>query len=852
MKQLYARTRAALAILLPALLLLAATPAQAQTVELVKDLKPGSSDGVTQPSFSVLNGELYFRGDDGTNGRELFKTDGTAAGTVLVKDIFPGVDSSDPFASGGFAFLNGELFFQADGGTGDELWKTDGTTAGTVQVKEIAPGGGFFGSSSPQAFIEYNGELFFAASDGATSGRELWKTDGTAAGTVLVKDINPGGGFFLGSNPFDFTLFNGELFFTAEDATSGKELWKSDGTAAGTVLVKDIWPGAQGSFLGGLTVFNGELFFGANDGSTGRELWKTDGTAAGTVLVKDIRPGVDSSNPFEFTVFNGELFFRANDGSTGTELWKTDGTPAGTVLAVDTVPGSDGVVDELTVFNGELFFANFEPTNGWELWKTDGITAVLLKDINPGTSGSFPEEFFEFDGKLFFLAEDDVNGEEIWVVRGPRGDLEAVRDDLQALIDGATCGEDADEDLEKAVEKLTKALDDENWFDDSTLDSQDGKKVFFQSKKAVKELEDVIEGAGPCAGDAQAALDALVAIMETFAQRAIDEATDVCSQITDPDDIEKCQDELAKAAEDMTKAAEKLAEGKPDKAVDHYKKAWEHAQKALEAAGAPLPGPLAGLREDMTMVRDDLASLLPTGDEGTDGHFTKAIEHIDLSLDVALWIDNTHLDPDDGQKVFEEDKKAVEELEKIVEEGGPFVVDAQVALDALVEVAETLAQTAIDEVDCLADPACEDELFKAAEDMTTAAEKLAEGKPNEAVDHYKKAWEHARKAAEAVAGKRGADVAEAAAVPESFALSGNYPNPFNPTTTIRFDVPEASVVKLAVYDVLGRQVRLLVDGARAAGVHTVTFEASDLASGTYLYRLETPQGSFTQLMHLVK
>ena len=94
--------------------------------------------------------------------------------------------------------------------------------------------------------------------------------------------------------------------------------------------------------------------------------------------------------------------------------------------------------------------------------------------------------------------------------------------------------------------------------------------------------------------------------------------------------------------------------------------------------------------------------------------------------------------------------------------------------------------------------------------------------------------------------------ASSAEVPTAFTLSGNYPNPFNPQTTIRFSVPEPSPVRLVVYDVLSRQVRVLVDGVRDAGMHEVVFEARDLSSGTYLYRLETPAGSFVQVMQLVK
>jgi|GEM_PF-287598 len=89
-------------------------------------------------------------------------------------------------------------------------------------------------------------------------------------------------------------------------------------------------------------------------------------------------------------------------------------------------------------------------------------------------------------------------------------------------------------------------------------------------------------------------------------------------------------------------------------------------------------------------------------------------------------------------------------------------------------------------------------------------------------------------------------------VPDSFELEGNYPNPFNPTTTISFTVPEASPVRLAVYDMLGRQVRVLIDSNVAAGQTEVVFDAAGLPTGSYLYRLTTPQGSFVKKMLLVK
>jgi len=150
----------------------------------------------------------------------------------------------------------------------------------------------------------------------------LWKSDGTAAGTVLVKDINPGVNSGLRSYDGNFTNVNGTVYFAADDGTNGYELWKSDGTAAGTVLVKDINPGTGSlSSLPDIENVNGTLYFPADDGTNGYELWKSDGTTAGTVLVKDINPASVTSLPQNLTNVNDKLYFTANDGINGYELW---------------------------------------------------------------------------------------------------------------------------------------------------------------------------------------------------------------------------------------------------------------------------------------------------------------------------------------------------------------------------------------------------------------------------------------------------------------------------------------------------------------------------------------------------
>ena len=151
----------------------------------------------------------------------------------------------------------------------------------------------------------------------------------------MVKDINPGSN---ASDPSRFLNVSGTLFFVAFESTHGFELWRSDGTAAGTVLVDDIRPGPVGSTISGLTNVSGTLFFAADDGVHGKQLWESNGVAAGTVMVADISPAGKSSSPAYLTNVNGSLFFSANDGTHGVELWQSNGTAAGTALVMDIRP----------------------------------------------------------------------------------------------------------------------------------------------------------------------------------------------------------------------------------------------------------------------------------------------------------------------------------------------------------------------------------------------------------------------------------------------------------------------------------------------------------------------------------
>jgi ELWxxDGT repeat protein len=424
--------------------------------QLVKAI-PSSLTASPYQRWAVFNNHLYFGASDATHGYELWKSDGTTAGTAMVSDIHAGSYGSE---LAGYAESGGKLFFTAteqgaffDGATASMLFGTDGTPEGTASVHQVnvpgslASGYGltsvspnlfFYVSSSglyktngtagsqslvksfrytPSQLASVNGTLYFVAEDG-TYGEELWKSDGTPAGTVLVKDINPSQGFFLYSGTVGL---NGLLFFRVDDGTHGMDLWRSDGTAAGTFLLKDF----EGTSFGegpSLPVFyKGEYYFAASDGLRGRELWKTNGTTAGTVLVADIAAGAGSSGPARLSVNpnTNTLYFTADDGTHGRELWRSDGTQNGTSLVKDTHPNGDLLIEsQLLALDNALLFIADNGENGRELWRTDGTAAgtQLVKDINPGSAGAFPGPYSLclLNGVVYFSASNGTHGLELW------------------------------------------------------------------------------------------------------------------------------------------------------------------------------------------------------------------------------------------------------------------------------------------------------------------------------------------------------------------------------------------------------------------------------------------------------
>jgi ELWxxDGT repeat protein len=392
-------------------------------------------------SLAVTESHLYFIGETAENGRELWRTNGTTAGTTLYHEtaqdaesryleqltviddsVFFTIDGMELWRMRGteaiqisgdgmigphnLTAIDDTLYFVASrlGGEAfsdnDELWRTDGTEDGTLMLSGVDE---LTGDASPSSFTPTNTLLYFMANDQLLSLPKVWRTDGTAAGTF---DLGPTAGTEIVS-----AGTNDDVFFLKYDDDIGNELWKSDGTSVGTTLVKDVNLGPGDADLrDGLSV-NGDTYLVLSDGTTGLELWMTDGTDAGTTLVKDIVAGPDGTAFGELAAFNNALYFVANDGASGSELWTTDGTAAGTKMLSDINPGSAGAQPHsLTVMNSLLYFFANDEASGNALWRTDGTDAGTERVTDfTGGNGVLTNALIVFDNALYFFADDGTN-----------------------------------------------------------------------------------------------------------------------------------------------------------------------------------------------------------------------------------------------------------------------------------------------------------------------------------------------------------------------------------------------------------------------------------------------------------
>jgi ELWxxDGT repeat protein len=429
--------RLRLSVLL-ASILLEAVPAAALTPHLVKDINSIPISTGSKPEGYVAVGKVaFFTAIDSLSGRELYRTDGTPAGTFQVVDACPGPCIGGP----GFVAQNGKSYFftASSGEHSRELWVSGGLPANTFRLTDPLR---FAGQGIWSVWMASQSVLYFAADDGI-HGMELWRTDGTRAGTHLAVDIRPGP---AGSDPNELTDFAGRLFFRADDGQRGPSLWKSDGTAAGTQPVRDpIQGSAVHTGPAFLRVAGRTLFFVAPVKSRGFQLWKSDGTTAGTAALTNTR--FSPSRPFlDFAVFGHRLMFLAADPKKGQELWISDATAGGT-RPLTNLPKADAFVHVLdyadlplprfSLGNRFLFRADDGP-HGAELWTTDGTPkgTRMIQDLCPGTCwGVGFSDPVALGGRAFFTGSDGLHGYEPWSTDGTAAGTRMIRD----LCSGEIC-----------------------------------------------------------------------------------------------------------------------------------------------------------------------------------------------------------------------------------------------------------------------------------------------------------------------------------------------------------------------------------------------------------------------------
>ena len=380
---------------------------------------------------------LYFRGSsDFGNAYQLWQTDGTEAGTKLVKTINAGGSAFD-FGIGEFFQFGGKTYFAADGGGtgGMELWVTDGTEAGTQLVKDLDVTTDTNYNATPHAFLQFGSKFVFSAYAPGDMNDTLWISDGTADGTMTL-DVPP-----RFSHPAYMTVLGSNLYFQGWGFTGGVrdqvELWKFDGSSSSQVAnlnnqtfaqgpdgdstpvlmgtpggkllfsAQDASLGANKQWLYSYTPFSGTdpqpvpapseapievgrdwvqvgdlVYFTAFNANTGSfsELWKfTAGAQVETDLIQSFTVG--GIKPFGSV--NGLLLFMGHDSDSSYEIWSSDGTAANTIRLTDLpgVPDLRGIV----AYKGKAYILLYESST-LQLWSTDGTMAGTAQVFQSATN----------------------------------------------------------------------------------------------------------------------------------------------------------------------------------------------------------------------------------------------------------------------------------------------------------------------------------------------------------------------------------------------------------------------------------------------------------------------------------
>lgn len=408
-------------------------------------------EGSSPANFTEVNGITFFSVKT-IDGYNLWKTDGTEAGTVAVSNKLIIISSvNQPWAAHSFQVFNNELhYFVQNSANTRQLWKTNGDTE-TLVLDNFFPttlywlnnrihyldsrglfkidngesilinnfsGGNILRQPAPMSLN--NQLIFFTSSQNSSSYYlQVWKSDGTEVGTGIVKSIEDMH-YNMSDGYYDFDkrslAIDNQGYFIIRRLLNNRsnyttELWKTNGVE--TTLVKNILDESYNTFKKGsnLADFNGKLIF-IFDNS---QLWLSDGTNAGTNILKTFSINYDLYNK-KWGILNNKFYFSAST-TTDYELWQSDGTSAGTTLFKDLNPSGNANPNYFITINNKLFFK----ANNDELWQSDGTetgTTFVLNIPKPVNSADLyrvtPEFVYTSNNQLYFSNYDATNDFELW------------------------------------------------------------------------------------------------------------------------------------------------------------------------------------------------------------------------------------------------------------------------------------------------------------------------------------------------------------------------------------------------------------------------------------------------------
>lgn len=371
---------------------------------LVKDITPGPTGSFMNHSMQA-GARVCFTTGTQSQDTKLWFTDGTEAGTTMV------LDAAGLLGQGKAVWI--QLLGEVDGGilfrvhsyhlspdTG-ELWFSDGTVEGTREIALFEEGLGF-----SITFQQHEGLGYFLG-----GGNKLWRSDGTVDDTVFIVDP---ASFAPGGNLYDFEVADSR-FYLSIGTDAGDELWTCSLQGTDPVLLRP----ASGDWIDDMKSWGDRLAFEVNDSSGKKELWASEGSSQGTVKLP-VSAGEGQSFGFHagFTEYQGALYFGVYSDATGSVLWRTDGTPEGTRRVPLPKKAGNFAWIEPPREAGGLLYLEMAKGSHRSLWTTDG-TAKGTRPVNSGKGAvSFSDSFrlpAVWQDRLFFTSRQTGEVQTLWV-----------------------------------------------------------------------------------------------------------------------------------------------------------------------------------------------------------------------------------------------------------------------------------------------------------------------------------------------------------------------------------------------------------------------------------------------------